>query len=80
MIRSVLLAGLAASLAFGGYQTLRLQIAESSLDQLGRDFGECQATLQAFLEGEEIDNAIPNSLGDFVPPPHWLLPSTGTDR
>jgi hypothetical protein len=69
-----------ASFAFAGYQTLRLQIAHGELAALNNDFTQCQATMRAFLEGEEIDNAIPDDLGDFFPPDPWLLPSTEADR
>ncbi len=48
---------------------LRLQLAAAE-----RNFGICDATLTAFLEGEEIDDAIPDDLRDYDPS-DWLLPS-----
>jgi hypothetical protein len=78
MIAKIALVLALVAFTFSGYQTLRLQIANSSLEQLGLDFGQCQATLTAYLEGEEINDAIPDDLGDFVPPDAWLVPSPGS--
>jgi hypothetical protein len=72
MIVKIALAFALAAFAFGGYQTLRLQIAHASLEQLNRDFGQCQATLAAYLEGEEIDNALPDDLRDYNPRNEWM--------
>jgi hypothetical protein len=72
MIAKIALALALVASAFGGYQTLHLQIANSSLEQLGRDFGQCQATLAAYLEGEEIDNALPDDLRDYDPRNEWM--------
>jgi hypothetical protein len=72
MIAKIALVLALPAFIFGGYQTLRLQIANSSLEQLDLDFGQCQATLTAYLEGEEIDNALPDDLRDYNPRDEWL--------
>jgi hypothetical protein len=71
IFRGAIIVALLAVLG-AGYQTLRLQIANASLDQLGRDLGQCQATLTAYLEGEEIDNAIPDDLRNYDPRNEWM--------
>jgi hypothetical protein len=75
ILRAAIIAALAASL-FAALQTWRVDRLRASVTEAERAFGICDATLTAYLEGEEIDNAIPDDLGDFVPPDHWLRPST----
>ena len=36
---------------------------------------QCHAILSAFLEGEEIDDEIPDDLGGVGVPPGWMLPA-----
>jgi hypothetical protein len=59
-----------------GVQTWRLGTLPGKLAKAERDFGICDATLTAYLEGEEINDAIPDDLGGFDVPSHWLRPSS----
>lgn len=39
-----------------------------------RDFAECSATITAMIEGQEIDDAIPDDLNGFDIPDAWRVP------
>jgi hypothetical protein len=55
-----------------GVQTWRIGNLPEKLAKAERDFGICDATLTAYLEGDDIDAAIPDDLDDFTVPDHWL--------
>jgi hypothetical protein len=61
-----------------GIQTWRIGNLPHQLAEAERAFGICDATLTAYLEGEEINDAIPDDLGGFDVPSHWLRPSSST--
>lgn len=63
-----------AALAWGGMERSARLLASERLVQAREDFGQCAATLSAYLEGDEIDATIPDDLGGFSPRPEWLLP------
>jgi hypothetical protein len=56
-----------------GIQTWRLGNLPHQLAEAERDFGICDATLTAYLEGDDIDAAIPDDLDGFVVPDHWRV-------
>lgn len=72
MIR-VLAAALSLALAFSGWQYHRAEILSRDLDATDIRFEQCNTLLTATLEGEEIDDAIPDDLDGFDVPPEWLL-------
>jgi hypothetical protein len=72
LAKAALILALAASL-FAGLQTWRVGYLNDRLAEAERAFGICDATLTAYLEGEDIDAAIPDDLGGFVVPDHWRL-------
>jgi len=49
------------------------QAVEAELRNTARDLVACQITTEALMEGQEIDNAIPDDLGGVGVPPGWLL-------
>jgi hypothetical protein len=75
LAKAALILALAASL-FAGLQTWRVGYLNDRLAEAERAFGICDATLTAYLEGEEINDAIPDDLGGFDVPSHWLRPSS----
>jgi hypothetical protein len=72
LAKAALILALAASLV-AGVQTWRIGSLPAQLAESERAFGICDATLTAYLEGEDIDAAIPDDLGGFVVPDHWRL-------
>lgn len=48
---------------------------DAELDNTARDLVACQITTTSLMEGQEIDNAIPDDLGGVGVPSRWLLPS-----
>jgi hypothetical protein len=73
LAKAALILALAASL-FAGLQTWRVGYLTDRLAEAERAFGICDATLTAYLEGEEINDAIPDDLDGVEPRPWWLLP------
>lgn len=65
--------GLAVAAAlFAALQSWRVNDLRDRLAAAERRFDQCDATLQAYLEGEEIDDAIPDDLGGFDVPSEWM--------
>jgi hypothetical protein len=56
-----------------GIQTWRLGNLPHQLAEAERAYGVCDATLTAYLEGDDIDAAIPDDLGGFTLPNHWRV-------
>ena len=63
-----------AALGWGAMERSARLLAAERLAEARDDFGQCAATLSAYLEGDDIDATIPHDLGGFVPRPEWLLP------
>jgi hypothetical protein len=59
-----------------GVQTWRIGSLPHQLAEAEQAYGVCDVTLTAYLEGEEINDAIPDDLGGFDVPSHWLRPSS----
>jgi hypothetical protein len=74
------LAGLAAAggVAFGLYQSAKLDAARQSLAIAEATGRACYYTLDKIQEGRAIDNSIPDSLDGFSVPLEWVLPVPGT--
>lgn len=75
MITKISLAIALLASVVAGIQTWRISGLPHQLAEAERAFGVCDATLTAYLEGEEIDDAIPDDLGGFDVPSHWLQPT-----
>ena len=79
-------AAVAASLAWGGYQTIRAQGAVINLERSkaseARALGSletCANRLTNLKEAAESNASIPDNLTDFDIPDSWMLPSAGAD-
>ena len=76
-------AGLGLGIAFGGLLYferdraggLQERLLAETLSHYGTvaQLGTCQAMRDGLREGREIDNAIPDDLGDFMLNPDWML-------
>jgi hypothetical protein len=71
LAKAALILALAASLV-AGLQTWRVGYLTDRLAEAERAFGICDATLTAYLEGDDIDADIPDDLDDYVPPDRWM--------
>jgi hypothetical protein len=71
LAKAALVLALAASL-FAGLQTWRIGTLPGKLAEAERASEVCDATLTAYLEGEEIDNALPDDLRDYSPRDEWM--------
>ena len=79
MLTKFALALAAIAFAVAGFQTWRIGTLPGKLAEAERAYGICNATLSAYLEGDDIDAAIPDDLDGFVVPDAWRVqPSTPT--
>ena len=76
---------IAASVAFGGYQTIKAQGAQIEMERAqaseARALGSletCANRLTNIQEAAASNASIPDDLTDFDVPDEWLLPTTGT--
>jgi hypothetical protein len=72
ILRAAIAVAAIAALAAAA-QTWRLDRLRAELATAERNFGMCDATLTAYLEGEEIDDAIPLDLDGFTVPDRWRV-------